>query len=95
MFEATWEFEVKSENQKFKKYIINNRPFTSYLKVVKLDSDSGKIIVLSGMTFKIFNQDAGKYLIQKVGDEKKEQWTTNSKGYIVLDQQLKAKGLGG
>lgn len=90
VYEATWKFEVNQENQKTKKYIINNRPFTSYLKVVKLDSDSGKTITLSGMTFKIFNQDTGKYLIQKVGDKKKEQWTTNSKGYIVLDQQLKA-----
>lgn len=90
VYEATWKFEVNQENQKTKKYIINNRPFTSYLKVVKLDSDSGKKITLSGMTFKIFNQDTGKYLTQKVGDEKKGQWTTNSKGYIVLDQQLKA-----
>lgn len=90
VYEATWKFEVNQENQKTNKYIINNRPFTSYLKVVKLDSDSGKKITLSGMTFKIFNQDTGKYLTQKVGDEKKGQWTTNSKGYIVLDQQLKA-----
>ncbi|MDB7984350.1 SpaA isopeptide-forming pilin-related protein [Faecalicoccus pleomorphus] len=70
--------------------VINNRPFTSYLKVVKLDKESGKEITASGMTFKILNIDTNKYVSQKVGDKHIEEWTTDEDGAVVLDQPLKA-----
>ena len=43
----TWEFTVSKENQETVKYIINNRNFTSYVKLQKKDSETGKLITLS------------------------------------------------
>lgn len=88
--EAEWTFTVSEEDQEPITYVINNRPFTSYLKVVKLDKESGKEITASGMTFKILNIDTNKYVSQKVGDKHIEEWTTDEDGAVVLDQPLKA-----
>lgn len=88
--EAEWTFVVSEENQEPITYVINNRPFTSYLKVVKLDKKSGREITASGMTFKILNKDTGKYVSQKVGDKHINEWTTDEDGAVVLEQPLKA-----
>ncbi|MEG0410288.1 MAG: SpaA isopeptide-forming pilin-related protein [Erysipelotrichaceae bacterium] len=87
---AEWEFKVEKENQKTIRYIVNNRPFNSYLKLVKKDGDSGKTVVLDSATFKIFDVDNNKYITQKVGDEKTSEFTTNKKGYVVLPLKLRA-----
>lgn len=86
-----WTFTVSSENQDTLHYIINNRLFTSYLKLVKKDADTGKTITLSNTTFKIKDAETGEYLVQKVGDKKYDTWTTSDDGSVVLPLQLKAK----
>lgn len=88
--EAEWTFVVSEEDQDPITYVINNRPFTSYLKVVKLDKESGKEITVSGMTFKILNTTTDEYVSQKVGDKHVDEWTTDEDGAVVLDQPLKA-----
>lgn len=86
-----WTFTVSSENQDTLHYIINNRLFTSYLKLVKKDADTGKTITLSNTTFKIKDAETGEYLVQKVGDKKYDTWTTGEDGSVVLPLQLKAQ----
>lgn len=44
-----------SQDSETYRYIINNRNFESFLKVVKLDADSGKNIPYAGAGFKIFD----------------------------------------
>ena len=88
--EAEWTFVVSEEDQDPITYVINNRPFTSYLKVVKLDKESGKEITATGITFKILNTDTDEYVSQKVGDKHVDEWTTDEDGAVVLDQPLKA-----
>lgn len=88
--DAEWTFVVSEEDQEPITYVINNRPFTSYLKVVKLDKESGKEITATGMTFKILNTDTDEYVSQKVGDKHVDEWTTDEDGAVVLDQPLKA-----
>lgn len=88
--DAEWTFVVSEEDQEPITYVINNRPFMSYLKVVKLDKESGKEITATGMTFKILNTDTDEYVSQKVGDKHVDEWTTDEDGAVVLDQPLKA-----
>lgn len=84
-----WIFTVKEENQDTIRYIANNRPFTSYLKIVKKDAETGKKVTMSSATFQIKNEK-GELLTQKVGETTSSEWTTNSEGYIVLPLELKA-----
>ena len=65
---------------------INNRPFQSWLKLVKIDG-YGNSIILSNATFKLYTLDSEGnkvYLTQKVGDKYVTEFTTNSEGYIQL-----------
>ena len=86
----TWEFVVSTENQDTIKYIINNRNFTSYVKLEKRDKETDKLITLSNTTFKIKNADTGEYLTQKVADKTYSEWKTNDAGYVQLPLEVKA-----
>lgn len=86
----TWEFTVSKENQDTIKYIINNRYFTSYVKLQKKDLESGKLITLSDTTFKIKNADTGEYLSQKVADTTYSTWKTDGNGWVQLPLEVKA-----
>lgn len=86
----TWEFVVSKENQDTIKYIINNRNFTSYVKLQKMDKETGKLITLSNTSFKIKNADTGEYLKQKVADKTYDVWKTSDKGMVQLPLEVKA-----
>ncbi len=86
----TWEFKVTRENQETIKYIVNNRIFTSYVKLQKKDAESGKLITLSNTSFKIRNADTGEYLKQKVGEVTYDTWKTDDRGEFVLPLEVKA-----
>lgn len=90
LVENTFTFTVSKENQDTIKYIINNRLFTSYVKLQKVDSETGKLITASNTTFKIKNADTGEYLTQKVADTTYDIWKTNNKGMIQLPLEVKA-----
>ena len=78
------------ENQDTIKYIINNRNFTSYVKLVKRDKDTDKLITMSNTTFKIKNAETGEYLKQKVADKTYDTWKTSDKGFFQLPLEVKA-----
>lgn len=42
------------------RYIINNAPFKSYIKVIKTDSTTGKVIPYAGAAFQLFRPDGSK-----------------------------------
>lgn len=42
------------------RYLINNAPFKSYVKVVKTDSTTGKVIPYAGAAFQLFKPDGSK-----------------------------------
>lgn len=44
-----------SQNGQTYKYLINNAPYSAYLKVVKADKETGVTIPLSGAGFEIYN----------------------------------------
>lgn len=85
-----WTFTVSKENQETIKYIVNNTIFKSYVKLVKKDLETGKIITLSNTTFKILDLSTNEVLKQKVGKDTFEEWTTSSDGTFVLPLEVKA-----
>lgn len=73
---------------------INNRPYTTQLKIVKKDLDSGKTVTLNSTTFKIIAREdivsngkiiykAGETIKQKVSGKIYDSFTTNANNVIV------------
>ena len=63
--------------------VVNDAPFQAYIKMIKKDSETGKVMALEGTTFKIKNVDTGEYLTQKVGIfDKVDTFVTNDKGMV-------------
>lgn len=71
-------------------YHINNRPSDYYLKLVKKDAESGKMIVLSDATFKIKDQSTGEYVKQKVSGKWIDEFNTDKDGFVVLPLKMQA-----
>lgn len=68
--------------EQVKQININNRPFTSQLKIVKVDKETGKTVTLNSASFKIKNSK-GDYVVQKVAGIKFDTFTTNSDNQII------------
>ena len=90
MVKDEWTFTVSRENQDTIKYIVNNKIFMSYVRLVKKDAETDKTITLSNATFKILDVSTNETLKQKVGDKTLEEWTTNESGEFVLPLEVKA-----
>lgn len=89
------DFDVEiTENAKEYKYLINNKEFESYIKMVKKDKSTGKIVTFSNATFSLYklNEDTNKWeqVKCKVGEEYRTTWTTNDKGVACTETKLKA-----
>lgn len=79
---VTDDYSEYKDVEQVKRININNRPFTSQVKLVKVDKDSGKTVTLNSASFKI-KDSKGNYVTQKVGGVKIDTFTTNSKNQIV------------
>lgn len=71
-------------------YHINNRPSDYFLKLVKVDAESGKQIILSDATFKVKDLSTGKYVRQKVAGVWIDEFNTDKDGYVILPVKLKS-----
>ena len=81
-------FITIDQNQEMEYRMVNNAPFKAWLKIVKTD-DQGQKVTLSHATFKLKDED-GNYVKQKVGLVYKDEWTTDEKGYVVLDDMVES-----
>ncbi|MEE0914369.1 MAG: SpaA isopeptide-forming pilin-related protein [Ruminococcus sp.] len=79
-----------NEDSKTYKYLINNSSLESYVKIVKIDSETGKQIPYAGAGFQIYNSD-GKlvtmtytYPVVTTIDT----FYTNSDGYLITPETL-------
>lgn len=71
-----------NELEQVKLVSVNNKPFASYVKLVKVDEDTGKKVTLNSASFRI--KDAqGNYVVQKVSGTKVDTFTTNSDNEII------------
>lgn len=83
--------EVKEEKNQVMEFILNDSPLKRYLKVVKLDQDTKKEIIVGNATFKIKNLDTGEYVKQKITYPKEEiveLFTTNNEGFFLTPEPL-------
>ena len=89
--ESIADFDVFiSENNKTYKYLINNASLESYVKMVKVDSETGKQIPYSGARFQIYSPKGElvtmKYTYPIVTEI--DTFYTNSEGYLITPESL-------
>lgn len=79
-----------SENNKIYKYLINNASLESYVKIVKVDSETGKQIPYAGAGFQIYDPDGNKVTMKYTYPTVTEIETfyTNSEGYLITPETL-------
>lgn len=79
-----------SENNKTYKYLINNAGLESYVKIVKIDSETGKQIPYAGAGFQIYAPDGNKVTMKYTYPNVTEIDTfyTNSEGYLITPETL-------
>ena len=79
-----------NEDGKTYKYLINNSSLESYVKIVKVDSETGKQIPYAGAGFQIYNPD-GKLVTMKYSYPtvtEIDTFYTNSDGYLITPESL-------
>lgn len=79
-----------NEDGKTYKFLINNSNFESYVKVVKLDAETGKQIPYTGAGFEIYDSEGHRISMQFTYPEVTEIHTfyTNSEGYLITPETL-------
>ena len=72
------------------KFLINNKNFESYLKVVKLDKETGKRIPYEGAAFEIYDSDNHRVTMQYTYPQVTSIHTfyTNKEGYLITPERL-------
>jgi len=85
------DFDVNiSENGQTYRYLINNAEFKSYIKVVKVDSETGKTIPYEGAGFEIYDSNGQKISMTFAYPTPTtiDTFYTNSEGYLITPEVL-------
>lgn len=71
-------------------YVLNNAPFTGYLKIQKTDAESGLGIPYAGAAFQIYNPDGTRVIMQYTYPELTviDTFYTNEEGYLITPEAL-------
>ncbi|EAC3356806.1 hypothetical protein B4X83_14940 [Listeria monocytogenes] len=86
---ADFEITISEEGQKFH-YILEDKVIEAKVKIVKKDIETGKIIPLSGATFKVKDSE-GNFITQHVNypsDKDITEFVTAADGTLVLPESL-------
>ena len=72
------------------KFLINNKNFESYLKVVKIDKETGKQIAYEGAAFEIYDSNNHRITMQYTYPQVTSIHTfyTNKEGYLITPERL-------
>ena len=72
-------------------YILNNRLAEQRIKVEKVDAQTGNVIPIAGVSFRIFDKLEDKYISMRIPNSTKESdvFTTNDEGYFITSEVLK------
>lgn len=77
-----------------KEFVENDTPFESYLKLVKIDKNTGKKVTLSNATFKLdrLNEKTNEWesVTCKLGKETFDSWETDENGVAYTETKVKA-----
>ena len=85
------DFDVTiSENGKTYAFLLNNREFESYVKVVKVDSETGNTIPYEGAGFAIYDADGNQISMSYSYPTPTtiDVFYTNSEGYLITPEVL-------
>lgn len=85
------DFDVNiSENGQTYRYLINNAEFESYIKIVKVDSETGKTIPYEGAGFEIYDSNGQKISMtfSYPTPTTIDTFYTNSEGYLITPKVL-------
>ena len=85
------DFDVNiSENGQTYRYLINNAEFESYVKVVKVDSETGNVIPYEGAGFEIYDSNGQKISMtfSYPTPTTIDVFYTNSNGYLITPEVL-------
>ena len=79
-----------NEHGKTYKYLINNAEFEAYLKIVKVDAETGETIPYAGATFEIYDPDGKLVTMTTTYPEVQEhtQFVTNEEGWLITPEVL-------
>ena len=85
------DFDVNiSENEQTYRYLINNAKYESYIKIVKVDSETGKTIPYEGAGFEIYDSNGQKISMtfSYPTPTTIDTFYTNSEGYLITPEVL-------
>ena len=71
------------ENGKTYEYILNNKPFRSYIHITKVDAETGKVIPYEGAGFRIYDSNGN---LVNLGTDT---FYTNNEGILITPESLK------
>lgn len=79
-----------NEDGKTYKYLINNGSLESYVKILKVDAETGKLIPYAGAGFQIYNPDGKLVTMTYTYPEVTtiDTFYTNSDGYLITPETL-------
>ena len=81
-FTFTITYDESEVQDKVKHLVVNNEPLGTYVKLIKKDADTGKIVTLNSSTFEIRTTD-GKLITQELGGITYSSFTTNADNIVV------------
>lgn len=79
-----------SKDGKIMRYLINNKAFESYLKIVKLDAETGKTVPVAGAAYKIYDADGDPVIMSYTYPEPAttDIFYTNKEGFLITPGKL-------
>ena len=86
---ADFDVYIAKDGQTYR-YLANNRNFESYIKIVKVDAETGKVIPLAGVGFRLYRPD-GSLITQTFTYPEVttiDTFYTNSDGYLITPEKL-------
>lgn len=86
---ADFDVYISKDGQTYR-YLANNRNFESYIKIVKVDAETGKVIPLAGAGFRLYRPD-GSLITQTFTYPEVttiDTFYTNSDGYLITPEKL-------
>ena len=83
------DFDVTvSANDQIYEYVINNAPFKSYVKLVKVDAETGNAIAYATAGFALYDADGNRISVT-VGDETIDTFFTENNGILMTPMPLR------
>lgn len=86
---ADFDVYIAKDGQTYR-YLANNRNFESYIKIVKVDAETGKVIPLAGAGFRLYRPD-GSLITQTFTYPEVttiDTFYTNNDGYLITPEKL-------